>query len=303
MYDLLVIGAGPAGLTAAVYGMRAGLTVLVLEEGVAGGQLTLTAEVENYPSWPKISGWELASRIAEQAAASGAEIRYEPAVSLAVLPDGTKEVATAAGGRYGARAVIVAGGARRRKLECPGEERLTGRGVSYCAVCDGAFFRDRTVCVVGGGNTALEDALYLAKVCKKVYLIHRRDAFRGEQRLRSAVTASEKIEILWNTAVAAVEGEERVEAVVLTGAHAGTLPVDGVFVAIGLVPDNSRFAGVLETDGAGYLRAGEDCRTNVPGVFAAGDCRTKEIRQILTAAADGAVAATLAAAGLNAEAR
>lgn len=296
-YDFVIIGGGPAGLTAAVYGLRAGRSVLILEEQMTGGQLTLTPEVENYPSWPKISGWELAAKIAEQATAAGAELRTEPVTALETA-DGKHTVVTTQG-RYEAGVVIVANGAKRRKLGCPGEAALTGRGVSYCAVCDGAFFRNRTVCVVGGGNTALEDALYLAKVCEKVYLIHRRDCFRGEQKLQDAVHHSEKIEILWNSAVEAIEGASRVELVRLSGDHAGSLNVDGVFVAIGLAPDNERFAPVLELDEGGYIRAGEDCRTSVPGVFAAGDTRTKEVRQILTAAADGAVAATLASAWLN----
>ena len=296
-YDFVIIGGGPAGLTAAVYGLRAGRTVLILEEQMTGGQLTLTPEVENYPSWQKISGWELAGKIADQAAAAGAEIRTEQVTALETV-DGKHTVVTESG-RYEAGVVIVANGAKRRKLGCPGEAELTGRGVSYCAVCDGAFFRNRTVCVVGGGNTALEDALYLAKVCKKVYLIHRRDSFRGEKKLQEAVLHSEKIEILWTTAVEAVEGEFKVERVRLGGDHAGELAVDGVFVAIGLAPDNQRFVPVLDLDEGGYIRAGEDCRTNVPGIYAAGDTRTKEVRQILTAAADGAVAATLAAARLN----
>lgn len=299
MLDLVVIGAGPAGLTAAVYGLRAGLSVLVLEEGVTGGQLAVSAEVENYPSWQKISGWELAEKIAGQATVAGADIRYEPVESIEER-DGVKTVVTAQH-RYDCRTVIVANGAKRRKLGCPGEERLTGKGVSYCAVCDGAFFRSRTVCVVGGGNTALEDALYLAKVCEKVYLIHRRDSFRGERRLQTAVQASEKIEVIWNTAVEEIRGDERVASVLLRGDRTGELPVDGVFVAVGLAPDNDRFAHLLELDGSGYLRAGEDCRTNVEGIYAAGDTRTKGIRQILTAAADGAVAATLAAASISSQ--
>ena len=296
-YEFVVIGGGPAGLTAAVYGLWAGRSVLVLEEQMTGGQLALTPEVENYPSWQKISGWELAGKIADQAAAAGAEIRTETVTALET--DGIHHTVVTVGGRYGAGAVIVANGARRRKLGCPGERELTGRGVSYCAVCDGAFFRDRTVCVVGGGNTALEDALYLARICETVYLGHRRDSFRGEKKLQDAVLASEKITILWNTEVEAIEGGGRVERVRLKGGHAGTMAVDGVFVAVGLAPDNGRFASVLDLDEAGYIRAGEDCRTAVPGIYAAGDTRTKEVRQILTAAADGAVAATLAAAWLN----
>ena len=300
-FDFVIVGGGPAGLTAAVYGRRAGLSVLLLEETAPGGQLMVTPEVENYPSWQKISGWELAAKIAEQASAAGCELRSERASGLELTERGP--VVLTDGGRYEAGAVIVANGAKRRKLGCPGEAELTGRGVSYCAVCDGAFFRGKTVCVVGGGNTAMEDALYLAGVCEKVYLIHRRDSFRGERRLADAVLASEKIQVLWNSSVAAIEGAGRVERVRLTGDHAGELAADGVFVAIGLAPDNGAFAGVLPMDAGGYLMAGEDCRTGVPGVYAAGDTRTKAVRQILTAAADGAVAATLAAAELHARSR
>lgn len=293
MWDLVIIGAGPAGLTAAVYGMRAGLSTLVLEASAPGGQLTSTAEVENYPSWPKISGFALAEKIAEQAKASGAALRGEAAEAV-VLAEGRPVVRTARD-RYEAGALIVANGARRRTLGCEGEARLTGRGVSYCAVCDGAFFRGKTVCVVGGGSTALEDALYLSRICEKVYLIHRRASFRGEARLQTAVRAAANIEILWETEVRAIHGKERVESVTLAGRRSGALAVSAVFAAIGLAPDNGRFADLLALDEAGYLRAGEDCRTGVPHIFAAGDTRTKRVRQILTAAADGAVAATLAA--------
>lgn len=295
-YDILIIGAGPAGLTAAVYGLRAGYRVLVLEGQAPGGQLMLTPEVENYPSWQKISGWELASKIAGQAEAAGAELRAEAVTGLEL--DGEDRVVVTEQGRYRCRAVILANGAKRRKLGCPGEAALTGRGVSYCAVCDGAFFRNRTVCVVGGGNTALEDALYLARICEKVYVIHRRDSFRGERRLAEAVRSSEKISVLWNTAVTSIEGDGRVERVRLS--DGGSLEVSGVFVAIGLEPDNGPFRGVVPLDAGGYVQAGEDCRTGVPRIYAAGDTRTKEVRQILTAAADGAVAATLAAAELEA---
>lgn len=304
MTDVIIIGAGPAGMTAGVYALRAGLTALIFEEGVYGGQVALTSEVENYPSHQKISGWELAQSIYDHAAAAGAKVSFEQVLSL----DGAGAVKTVVTnqGRHDCRAVILANGAKRRKLGCPGEQELTGRGVSYCATCDGAFFRGKTVCVVGGGNTAMEDALFLANLAQTVYLVHRRGEFRGEKHLQDAVLASEKIQILYDTGVEAITGGDRVEAVTLKDLKTGQtrqMDTDAVFIAIGLEPDNEKFASVVTLDAGGYVVAGEDCRTNVPGIFAAGDTRTKAVRQIITAAADGAVAATGAANYLNAERR
>ena len=306
MYDIVIIGAGPAGMTAALYGVRAGLSVVALEAFLYGGQISDTPEVENYPSIQKISGWELAQNIYNQAVAQGVEIRFEGVERVEDL--GAVKAVTAGGNRYECRTVIIANGAKRRLLGCPGEAEFRGRGVSYCAACDGAFFRDRVTAVVGGGNTALEDALFLSNLCEKVYLIHRRDRFRGEKKLVKAVLERENIEILYSWGVERIEGGDTVSALHIRRTDAGSeadtgriLPVSAVFIAIGLVPDNEIFRGLVEIDEAGYIIADESCRTNREGIFAAGDTRTKEVRQIITAAADGAVAAVAAANLVNAE--
>jgi len=299
-YDIVIIGGGPAGLSAAVYARRAGLTAAVLEQSIYGGQIVNTPEVENYPGVPRQSGVELAMALYNQANENGAEIILE-GVTEARLTETPKALVTA-GGEYLADAVIIANGARRRKLGCPGEEALAGHGVSYCATCDGAFFRGQEVAIVGGGNTALEDALYLANNCSKVTLIHRRDEFRGSRVLSDAVQTRRNIEILYNTIVEEIRGSEKVEDLIVRNKQSGAtsvLPVAALFVAVGLEPDNALFDGQVQLDGAGYIMAGEDCKTSLEGVFVAGDTRTKELRQIVTAAADGAMAATAAARWLG----
>ncbi|MBR6701038.1 MAG: FAD-dependent oxidoreductase [Firmicutes bacterium] len=305
MYDIVIIGAGPAGLTAAIYGIRAGLSVVVLESMMYGGQIAGTPEVENYPSIQKISGWQLAQNIYDQAVAQGVEVKFE-AVEKIELGEGNcggiKTVVTPFN-RYECKTVIIANGAKRRLLGCPGEEEFKGMGVSYCATCDGAFFRGKTTAVVGGGNTALEDSLFLSNLCEKVYLIVRKDKFRGEKRLAEAVLARENIEILYSHVVDRIEGDGLVSAVIVkdSGGETKKLDVSAVFVAIGMVPDNGAFADVVELDDAGYIVADETCKTSCAGIFAAGDSRTKEVRQIITAASDGAVAAVAAANLVNAE--
>ncbi len=298
--DLLIVGAGCAGLTAAVYAIRAGHSAIVLEKGMYGGQIALTSEVENYPSIEKISGVELATLIYNQAVKQGADIRFEE-VTEARLGAAEKIVITTSE-EYRARAVILANGVERRKLGCPGEAEFTGRGVSYCATCDGAFFRGKDVAVVGGGNTALEDALFLSNLCRKVYLIHRRDQFRGEKVMVDAVLARDNIEILYQHTVEEILGDKVVTSVRAAGPEDGqrTLDVTAVFVAIGLIPVNQLFAEA-GLDANGYLVAGEDCATQLPGVYAAGDTRSKPLRQIITAASDGAVAAVAASNYLNAQ--
>ncbi|MBC8547058.1 FAD-dependent oxidoreductase [Clostridiaceae bacterium NSJ-31] len=298
--DLLIVGAGCAGLTAAVYAIRAGHSAIVLEKGMYGGQIALTSEVENYPSIEKISGVELATLIYNQAVKQGADIRFEE-VTEARLGAVEKIVVTTSE-EYRARAVILANGVERRKLGCPGEAEFTGRGVSYCATCDGAFFRGKDVAVVGGGNTALEDALFLSNLCRKVYLIHRRDQFRGEKVMVDAVLARDNIEILYQHTVEEILGDKVVTSVRAAGLEDGqrTLDVAAVFVAIGLIPVNQLFAEA-GLDANGYLAAGEDCNTQLPGVYAAGDTRSKPLRQIITAASDGAVAAVAASNYLNAQ--
>ncbi len=290
MEDLVIIGGGPAGMTAALYALRGGVQAVLLEPGGCGGQLTETAQVENYPG-VTASGPVLVKQMKQQIVSLGARIISERAMELRVQGPGYQVVTNAQ--TLEARTVILANGAKRRKLGCPGEEEFRGRGVSYCAVCDGGFFRDKPVAVIGGGNTALEDALYLAELCPKVYLIHRRDNFRGWQPLAEQVRQRENIEILWNTAVDAVFGESVVEGLCLqAGERAYVLQVEGVFVAIGVAPDNAAFAGLLPLNAEGYVLAEENCQTGVPGLFAAGDTRAKPLRQIVTATADGAVAAS-----------
>ena len=293
--DMLIIGAGPAGLTAAIYGLRAGLSAVVFDRGVYGGQVAQTAEVENYPAILRISGPDFAQAIHQQAAELGADIRME-AVERVDLDGAVKRLFTPEG-IYEGRTVVIANGAKRRLLGCEGEEAFTGRGVSYCATCDGAFFRGRDVAVVGGGNTALEDALYLANLCRRVTIIHRRDSFRGQKLLADAVGRHGNIDVLFRHEVVRIEGERAVGGVVVRGpdGQRRRLEIAGVFIAIGYEPDNALFAARLPLDESGYILAGEDCRTPIPGVYAAGDNRAKPLRQIVTAAADGAVAASQAA--------
>ena len=299
MTDLLIVGGGCAGLTAAIYGIRAGLSVTVLEGGFAGGQIAITNEIENYPGYVKISGPDLAMKIYDQAQALGADIRLEEAVAASLSPS-VKSIRTAEGD-YEGKSVIIANGVKRRMLGCPGEEKLTGKGVSYCATCDGAFFKGKDVAVVGGGNTALEDALFLSNLCETVHLIHRRNAFRGEKHLADAVKSRRNILFHGETVVKEFLGEKAVTAVIQQNTVSKAeeiLPVSAVFVAIGLIPDNHIFTE-LSLDPNGYITAGEDCKTNIDGVFAAGDTRTKTLRQILTAASDGATAAFQAANYVN----
>ncbi len=298
VYDILILGGGPAGLTAALYAKRAGVSVLVLEKTIYGGQVINTPTVENYPGIASITGVDLAMALHDQVTGLGVEVRMEEPISCQLDTD--PKVVTTSRGSYEAKTVILANGVKRRQLGCPGEERLAGRGVSYCATCDGAFFQGKVTAIVGGGNTALEDALFLANHCTTVHLIHRRDAFRGSAILAQAVEKRENIVLHYDTVVEEIQGENKVESLRLKNVQTGeetALAADGVFVAVGLMPDNEAFAGQVELDKAGYIVAGEDCRTSQPGVYAAGDTRTKAVRQIVTAAADGAVAA-LGAAGV-----
>lgn len=300
MHDVIISGAGAAGLTAAIYIKRAGFSPLVLEKGIYGGQLALTSGVENYPGIKSITGWELAAGIYSQAEALGVEVKYE-AVTGAELNPGRKNIITPSGS-YASENFIIASGVRRRELGCEGEARLLGKGVSYCATCDGAFFKARVTAVVGGGNTALEDALYLSKICQRVYLIHRRDTYRAEGILVERVKNTPNIEAIMNSGVVEIMGSENVSSIKIKNYIDGKgyeLPVSGIFIAIGMLADNGIFSEYINLDESGYILAGESCETNVPGVFAAGDCRAKPLRQIVTAAADGAVAGHNAAARLN----
>ena len=300
MYDLIIIGSGPAGLCAAIYGKRAGLDTLVLEKlPMGGGQVLNTWEVDNYPGLPGINGFDLGMKFREHAQKAGAVFEEADVTGLTDGP--VSKLVHTAQGDYEGRAVIIASGASHRRLGVPGEERLAGRGISYCATCDGAFYKGKTAAVVGGGDAAAEDAAFLARLCEKVYVIHRRDALRAAASLQERLLSLPNVEMVWNCTVEEILGEQRVEGLLLrdrvTGASR-SLAADGVFIAVGTVPESGAFAGTVETDGAGYLRAGEDCVTNVPGIFAAGDVRTKALRQIVTAAADGANAVASAEAWL-----
>lgn len=286
MTDLIILGAGTAGLSAAIYAVRAGLSLRLLETSLPGGQILNSPDVDNYPGIPSISGFDFVQNLTAHAAGLGVEPEFT-AVSQADLAGNVKRIRT---GRevLESRAVILATGASHRSLGCPGEAELRGKGVSYCATCDGAFFRGKDVAVVGGGNTALEDALFLANLCRRVYLIHRREEFRAQQAAVAAVRSRENIQLVLGEQVEKISGDKQVSAVTLKSGR--ELPVSGVFIAVGLAPNTALFEGQLDLDN-GYIRAGEDCHTSLPGVFAAGDVRTKPLRQLITAAADGAVAA------------
>ena len=299
MTDIVVIGAGPAGLTAAIYARRASKSVIVLEALSYGGQIINTPDIENYPSAAHISGFDFATKIYEQAKSLGAEIKFEKAVEIRDGGD-VKTVVTAKN-EYDAKAVIIATGSANRKLGLPDEDKLTGRGVSYCATCDGAFFRNKKVAVAGGGNTALEDALYMADIAEKVYLIHRRDAFRGEDSTVEKLKSRDNISFVLNSRVTKLNAGRRLESIEVTDkdGNVTTLEVSGLFVAVGRVPENQNFSSLIDLDKAGYAASSENCRTRTPGVFVAGDNRAKEVRQLVTAAADGAVAATEAVKYIN----
>ncbi len=299
MTDIIIIGAGPAGMTAAIYARRASKSVLVLEAMSYGGQIINTPDIENYPVAAHISGFEFAQNVYNQAKALGAEFKFEKAVEIRDSGD-TKTVVTPKN-EYEAKAVIIATGSENRKLGVADEDKLVGRGVSYCATCDGAFFRKKAVAVVGGGNTALEDALYLADIAEKVYLIHRRDRFRGEDATVEKLKQRENVEFVYNSVVTKLNADKKLESVEVTDKQGNvrTLEVSGLFVAVGRIPENQNFASVIELDGAGYAVAAENCRTKTPGVFVAGDNRVKDVRQLVTATADGAVAATEAVKYIN----
>lgn len=290
MYDIIIIGSGPAGLSAAIYAQRACLDAIVIEKnGISGGQVLNTWEVDNYPGFPGVTGFELSRQFREHANKLGARVVQDEVVQVELSGNVKKVVCEEE--TYEARCVILASGAHHRTLEVPGEEELRGAGVSYCATCDGAFFRGRTVAVVGGGDAALEDAIFLARMCEKVYIVHRRDKLRGAKRLQERLQALENIEFVWNSETVAIEGNAQVEALRLRQTKTGEekrLDVDGVFIAVGIAPESELYAGQLELDEQGYIRADESGQTSVPGVFAAGDVRTKALRQILTAASDGA---------------
>lgn len=294
MYDLIIIGAGPAGLSAAVYGKRAGLDLLVIEKNpMGGGQVLTTYEVDNYLGLPGINGFDMGQKFQDHAKAAGAEFVTTNVTGIEDL--GEKKIVHTDKGDYEAKTVILAAGAHHAHLGVPGEEELAGMGVSYCATCDGAFFRGRKVAVVGGGDVAVEDAIFLARFCEKVYLIHRRDELRAAKSLQNKLFELPNVEILWNRKVKEIKGEDMVESLCLENSLSGeeeNLEVNGVFIAVGIQPDTEAFRDLVECNAAGYVLAGEDCRSSVPGIYVAGDARQKPMRQIITAVADGANAAT-----------
>ena len=292
-YDLVIVGSGPAGLAAAIYAERARISTLVIEKGmVSGGQVLTTYEVDNYPGLPGVGGYDLGTKFREHADNLGAQFAEDEVIRIE--EEGNVKRIVCEHETYEAKAVILATGASHRKLDVPGEEELAGMGVSYCATCDGAFFRKKVTAVIGGGDVALEDAIFLSRMCEKVYLIHRRDEFRGAKSIQEQVFSRENIEIVWDTVVERIAGTGKVEALAVKNVKTGEereIPVSGVFVAVGITPASQAFEGLVEMD-HGYIKAGEDCCTSCPGVFAAGDVRTKPLRQIITAAADGANAVT-----------
>ena len=297
IYDVIIIGAGPAGLAAGIYGKRAGLSTLILDtSSIIGGQILNTYEIDNYPGIPGASGEDLAEAMRQHCEKLGVEFARGRVSSIKESKEnaGIKELITRKE-TFLTKAVVVATGASNKKLGCPGEEELSGMGVSYCATCDGAFFKEKEVAVVGGGDVALEDALYLARFCKKVYLIHRRDEFRGAAVLQSQVKSNDKIEIIYDTVVEAIEGQDMVKSLQIKNvktANTKSLSIDGVFIAVGTEPNTGKIEGLPDLDSKGYIIADETCTTSIPGIFAAGDVRTKPLRQVITATADGANAIT-----------
>lgn len=299
-YDIIIIGAGPAGLTAAIYARRAAKTVLVLEANTYGGQIIDAPDIENYPAAAHISGPDFAQKIYQQAVDLGADVEFEKVTEIKDHSE-SKTVITE-DGEYEAKAVIIATGSSNRKLGLKNEEQLVGRGISYCATCDGAFYKDKAVAVVGGGNTALTSALYLSDIAKTVYLIHHRDTLRGSETSVLKLKEKPNVELVLNNQVTELLADKKLRAIKLQDKDGSSkeLEIDGLFVAVGREPETKEFAELVKLDEAGYVISTEDCHTNVEGIFVAGDNRTKEVRQLVTATSDGAVAATEAIKYLNA---
>ena len=290
IYDIAILGAGPAGISAAIYSARAKMNILWLDKQFAqGGQVLNTYEVDNYPGMPGISGMDLGEAMGAHAAKLGIEPVRENVLS--VEDAGTEKIIRTKKHEYRAKTVILACGASHRRLNIPGEEELSGMGVSYCATCDGAFFKDKTAVVVGGGNMAVEDAIFLSRICKKVYLLHRRDELRADEILQESLSACENVEMIWNSVAVEIQGTECVTGLKIRNVLDDTesvIATDGVFIAVGILPNTEKFKGLVKLDEAGYIIAGEEGITETPGVFAAGDIRTKMLRQVVTAGGDGA---------------
>lgn len=287
MYDIIIIGAGPAGLTAAIYARRAGKSVLVLEAKTYGGQIVNTTDIENYPAEPGISGLDLAKKMYDQAKNLGTEFKFEKVEDIA---GGEVKTVKTDEGSYESKAIIIATGTDYKKLEIENEEKLAGHGISYCAICDGNLYKDKVVAVAGGGNSALYESLYLADIVKKLYLVHRRDEFRGDDTLTKKLEEKPNVEFILGSNVTKLNGKDKLESIEINGEK--TLEVSCLFVAVGREPKNT--FSKIEKDMNGFIQASEDCKTNLDGIFVAGDARTKSTRQIVTAVSDGAVAATAA---------
>lgn len=296
MYDIIIVGAGIAGMTAAIYAKRAGKEVLLLDEVSYGGQIINSNSVENYPGFKSISGYELATSIFNQTQELGVSFKMERVVNITE----SREIITNKN-RYQARAIIIATGLRHRRLDVLGEDRFLGKGLSYCATCDGTFYKNSDVCVVGGGNTALEDALYLSNICNHVYLIHRRDKLRGDKYLIDLLNKKDNVSFIYDSVVKEICGDDKISSVLLLNKITNkedSINVSGVFVAVGYEPSSSTFNNIINLDERGYIKS-DDCTTNVSGIFVAGDVRSKKLRQLVTASSDGAIAATLAVSYLK----
>ena len=308
-YDIAIVGAGVAGMTAAIYALRAKKSVLIFEETVPGGQIINTSKIENYPGIPEISGPDFAKTLKSQVASFGGKFYFSTVEKIKKIKTPSEfpalfSLKTSEDEEFFAKTIIISSGSRERKLDLPGEDRLSGRGISYCATCDGSFFKNKTVAVYGGGNTALYSALYLSNLAKTVYLIIRRNVFRAEPSLVRRAEEKENIKFIKNRVISALAGEKSLSSVVLSASNGSsapeeTLPLDGLFISIGRIPDNQRFKDFISLDDEGYISSDESCKTSVPGVFCAGDARKKPLHQLVTATSDGATAATAAIDFLN----
>ena len=288
MYDIIIIGAGVAGLTSAIYSLNASKKILVLEKQNYGGQIINSSLVDNYPGLPNTNGFDLATSIYNQAIDLGCEIKYEEVTKITK----DKEIITTKN-KYKAKAIIIATGLISKKLEVENEDKLIGKGISYCATCDGNFYKDKDVMVVGGGNTAIEEVNYLSNICNKVYLVHRRDEFRSNSNLLEKIKNKSNVEIIYNSKVNKINGTNLLESVdLIDNSHnIKNIPVSGLFVAIGKTPNNERFKDLIELTGDGYIKSDNNCSTNIEGIFVAGDVKDKKVRQLVTATSDGAIAA------------
>lgn len=289
MYDIIIIGAGPSGMSAALYALRANKKVLLLEKKCYGGQIINASNIENYPALPNVSGYDFATNLYNQIKSLGVILKYEEVLEVT----DKKEVITRKD-TYKGKNIIIATGLKKRKLNLENEDKLLGSGISYCATCDGNFYKNKNVAVVGGGNTALEDALYLSNIASKVYLIHRRDNFRGEKKLISEVKEKNNIELILNSNITKIIGEDNLNSIEITDNrnNISKLEIDGLFIAIGNIPDNNRFKNIIDLDENGYIIANANLKTKTDNIYVAGDTRVKTLRQLVTATSDGAIAVT-----------